>query len=181
MPRIDPAQSPYAPDIQAAFDKIMPPGVPPLLLFRTLARSPRVYQRFNAAALLDRGPLTLRQREIAIDRTCALTGCAYEWGVHIAFFGARVGLDAEQQLALAGEGARWPGWARDERAIIALCDELHATTRISEGLWQELRAFFGGEQILELIALAGFYRTVAYIANGLELADEEFGAPLPKR
>jgi hypothetical protein len=40
--------------------------------------------------LLGRGLLMLRQREIVIDRTCALNGSEYEWGVHIAFFAAKV-------------------------------------------------------------------------------------------
>jgi hypothetical protein len=79
MARIAPLNPPYTPDIQAAFDAIMPAGVDPLLLFRTLAVNTRVYERFRAGGLLDRGLLTLRQREIVIDRTCALNGCEYEW------------------------------------------------------------------------------------------------------
>jgi hypothetical protein len=68
-----PLNPPYTPDIQAAFDAIMPAGVDPLVLFRTLAVNTRVYERFRAGGLLDRGLLTLRQREIVIDRTCAST------------------------------------------------------------------------------------------------------------
>ena len=89
-PRIEPISPPYPAPLQAAFDRIMPPGVPPLLLFTTLARVPRIYDRFRAASLLDRGPVSLRHREIVIDRTCARCGCAYEWGVHVAFFAQRV-------------------------------------------------------------------------------------------
>ena len=72
MARVAPLNPPYTPDIQAAFDAIMPAGVDPLVLFRTLAVNARVYERFRAGGLLDRGLLTLRQREIVIDRTCAL-------------------------------------------------------------------------------------------------------------
>src|SRR5258708_28513004 len=82
--RVDPVSPPYSPELQAVFNRIMPPGVPPLILFTTLARVPRVYDRFRAASLLDRGPVSMRHREIVIDRTCARCGCAYEWGVHIA-------------------------------------------------------------------------------------------------
>ncbi|NGX95376.1 MAG: carboxymuconolactone decarboxylase family protein, partial [Candidatus Afipia apatlaquensis] len=80
MSRIAPLEPPYAPEIQSQFDAIMPPGVPPLVLFRTVATSERAYRKFRNASLLDRGPLTLREREIVIDRTCALTRCEYEWG-----------------------------------------------------------------------------------------------------
>ena len=96
MPRIAPAEAPYQPQIAAELTRIMPKGVEPLVLFRTLARSPRVFEKMFAGGLLDKGPLSLRQREIVIDRTTARLGCEYEWGVHIAFFAERVALDAEQ-------------------------------------------------------------------------------------
>src|SRR2546430_16419188 len=107
--RVDPLAPPYPEDVQATFDKLMPPGVPPLSLFTTLARVPRVYERFRAGSLLDRGPLSLRHREIVIDRTCARCGCAYEWGVHVAFFAERVKLTPEQVRATARVDAEDPG------------------------------------------------------------------------
>ena len=51
--RIAPIDPPYAPEIQQAFDVAMR-GAPPLLLFRTVARNPRVLQRMMAGGLLDR-------------------------------------------------------------------------------------------------------------------------------
>ena len=81
------------PAIEAALEKIMPPGAPPLALFTTLARNPRVFQRFMSGGLLDRGSIALREREIVIARATARCGAEYEWGVHVAFFGARVGFE----------------------------------------------------------------------------------------
>lgn len=178
-PRIAPAEPPFAPDIQAAFDAIMPPGVPPLTLFTTLARAPRVYERFRNGGLLDKGSISLRERELMIDRTCALCGNAYEWGVHIAFFADRAGLDATQIEALALERWDWQGWSPAEQAILRLADELHEAARISDLAWTALKAHFNDGQILELMALAGFYRTVGYFCNGLRLDPEVYGAPLP--
>src|SRR3990167_9273091 len=100
MPRIIPAEAPYTPQIAAELARIMPKGVEPLVLFRTLARSPRVFEKMFAGGLLDKGPLSLRQREIVIDRTTARLGCEYEWGIHIAFFAERVALDAVQLSAI---------------------------------------------------------------------------------
>src|ERR1043166_1818696 len=94
--RISAAQPPYAPEIKAALDKIMPSAVPPLTLFTTLARNPRVFARFMAGGLLDKGSISLREREIMIDRTTARCGSEYEWGVHVAFFAERVELSPEQ-------------------------------------------------------------------------------------
>src|SRR2546427_2916992 len=41
------------------------------------------------------------------------------------------------------------------------------------------RSTFSVEQIFELIALVGFYHTVSFFANGLRLAPEPYGVPLP--
>src|SRR5882724_12455350 len=98
--RISPAEPPYAPDMEETLARLMPPGVAPLLLFRTMARDPRLFRRFMAGGLLDKGSLTLREREIAIDRTCARCGAEYEWGVHIAFFAERVGFGEAETRAI---------------------------------------------------------------------------------
>src|SRR5688572_22461811 len=83
--RIAPLEPPYSEAVTAALQKIMPPGVDPLVLFRTLAVNERVFLRLMAGGLLDRGSITLREREIVIDRTCARCGSEYESGVHVAF------------------------------------------------------------------------------------------------
>jgi len=177
--RVDPIPSPYSPELQEVFDAIMPPGVPPLLLFTTLARVPRVWDRFRAGSLLDRGPVSLRHREIVIDRTCARCGCAYEWGVHVAFFGQRVVLTAEQVRATWHGDADDPAWTDEERLLIRLADELHDSANISEELWKALAAAFSIDQILELVALVGFYHTVSFFSNGLRLPVEPYGVLPP--
>src|ERR1700749_3045531 len=98
-PRIATVDPPYTPEIQAALDRIMPAGVRPLGLFITLARNPRVFQRFMAGGLLDKGSITLREREIVIDRTTARCGSEYEWGVHVAIFANAAGLSAQEVAA----------------------------------------------------------------------------------
>jgi alkylhydroperoxidase family enzyme len=177
MSRIAPLHPPYTPEVQAAFDAIMPPGVDPLVLFRTLAVNARVYQRFRAGGLLDRGLLTLRQREIVIGRTCALNRCEYEWGVHIAFFAGKVKFTPEQIAATVHGGDA--GWTADEEVLLDACQELDAARTISDALWQRLTEHFSAEQILEIIALVGFYRTVSLHANALRLPLEPYAARFP--
>jgi hypothetical protein len=91
-PRVAALAPPYSGPVAAALERIMPEGVPPLALFRTLAVNERVFLRVMAGGLLDRGSIGLRDREIVIDRACARCGSEYEWGVHVALFAARVGL-----------------------------------------------------------------------------------------
>jgi alkylhydroperoxidase family enzyme len=179
--RVEPLPPPYPTELQKTLDAIMPPGIPPLVLFTTLARVPRIWDRFRAGSLLDRGPVSLRHREIVINRTCARCGCAYEWGVHVAFFAQRVALTQEQIRATVHGDADDSAWSVDERLLIRMVDELHDSATLSEEVWEGLAATFSIEQILELIALVGFYHTVSFFANGLRLPSEPFGVPFPQR
>ena len=107
------AQPPFAPEIQERLDRIMPKGIPPLALFTTLARDKRLFERFMAGGLLDPGHLSLRQREIVIDRITALSGSEYEWGVHITIFAARAGLtEAQIRSNTTADAMSQPGLTR---------------------------------------------------------------------
>lgn len=174
--RIAPAVPPYAPEIAAAFERIMPPGMEPLVLFRTMARSPRVLQRMFAGNLLDRGAISLRERELMILRTCARCRAEYEWGVHVSLFGQRAELSDEEIAATLAPEADAAAWSDKEKAILRLADELHDNACVSDALWQQLSAGFSPEQILELIAVAGYYHTISFMANGLKLGCEPYAA-----
>ena len=178
MSRIAPLEPPYAPEIQGQFDRIMK-GAPPLILFRTIARSARAWEKFSAGGLLDRGPLTLREREIVIDRTCALTGCEYEWGVHVATFAVPARLTDEEVRATVLGNADAPCWSPGERAMIAAVDALHARATLSDTEFAALSTHYDEAKILEIMLLCGFYRTVSYLANGLRLPLEEMAARFP--
>jgi alkylhydroperoxidase family enzyme len=178
-PRIAPAEPPYAAEVQARLDAIMPPGVPPLLLFRVLARDRRLFERFMGSALLDKGHLTLRQREIVIHRVTARCGSEYEWGVHATFFGRRAGLDATQLASTVDGGPDDACWTPQDALLIRLCDALHAACTLDDALWGALSAAFSEEAILELLLLAGLYRTVAYMTNALRLPPERLAARFP--
>jgi alkylhydroperoxidase family enzyme len=179
MPRIAPAEAPYPPQIAAALDRIMPAGVAPLVLFRTMARNPRVFERMFAGGLLDKGALSLRQREIVIDRTTARLGAEYEWGVHIAFFANKVGFDANQIAATAHGLADAACWSADEQALLAAVDDLVERRTIACDSWTRLAAHFDDAQILEAIALVGYYHTISFLCRALDLPLEAYGARFP--
>jgi Carboxymuconolactone decarboxylase family len=178
MSRIAALEPPYAPEIQAQFDAIMR-GAPPLELFRVVAGNARAWEKFRAGSLLDRGPLSLREREIVIDRTCARTGCEYEWGVHVSAFAQAAHLTDEQVRATVLESADATCWSESERALIAAVDALHARATLSDAEFAGLAAHYGDAKIFEIILLCGFYRTVSYLANGLALPLEANAARFP--
>ena len=177
--RLAPLEPPYADATAATLASMMPPGVPPLLLFRTIAHNPRVLEKIRASNLLDRGSLERRQREIVILRTTARCGCEYEWGVHVSFFAAKVGLGDAEVAATVHGGAEATVWTQPERALIRLVDELHDTAHFSDALWTELRRHFRDDQLVELVVLAGFYHTISFVVNGLGVAREPSAPRFP--
>jgi alkylhydroperoxidase family enzyme len=177
--RIAPALQPYEADMEETLAKLMPEGVEPLLLFRTLARNPRLFRRFMAGGLLDKGTISLREREIAIDRACARCGGEYEWGVHIALFAERVEFGPEEIAATVAKGADADCWSPRERLIVRLVDQLHDTSTIDDALWGALAREFSDEQLIELVMLTGFYHTVSFVVNALRLPPEVYAARFP--
>ena len=159
----------------------MPPGAEPLLLFRTIARSERAWDKFSAGSLLDKGPLPLREREIVIDRTAARCGCSYEWGVHIALFAGRVGLGDAQVSDTAAERPDPALWSESELALIETVDALIDRKRLDELEFERLSNHFSGEQILEIVQLTAFYHGVALICGALALPSEPGTPVLPSK
>ena len=169
-PRITPLDPPYPPEIQAEFDKLMR-GAPPLKLFRTVAKNPRVLQRMMAGGLLDRGSISLRSRELMILRTTARCGAENEWGVHVRAFGDKAGWTEEELRSTVHGAAPDPCWSHKDRLVLRLADQLHDTAHLDDALWEELAAHFAEDQLIELIMLAGLYHAVSFMINaaGVEL------------
>jgi alkylhydroperoxidase family enzyme len=144
-------------------------GNDPLVLFTTLARDRRLFFKLFNSGLLDRGHLTIRQREIVILRVTAQCGAEYEWGVHVAAYARKADLDERQIAALARDRDLGEHWGDEDRVLIRLCDTLHDSCGVDDDLWLSLAEYHSDEAIIELLMLAGYYRMVSYLANGLRL------------
>jgi len=179
-PRIEPVQPPYPPQVAERLAAMMPPGVPPILLFRTFVRNlpmTAAMSGWGGYELSKRLSLSMRDREIVIDRTCARCRCEYEWGVHVAFFAERAGLSAAQVTSLVYGGAGDPCWLSErDRLLIEAADALHERADIGDDLWRRLAREFGPEQLLDLLMLAGWYHAISFTANAARVAGED-GAP----
>ena len=180
MARIAPLEPPYAPAVATVLESMMPPGVPPIGLFRTFAKNlpmAEAMRQWGGYELSSRLTLTMRDREIVIDRVCARCGCEYEWGVHVAFFAEQVQLSIEQVASLTHGTADDLCWtsARD-RLLVEVVDSLHASANVDARLWDRLVGEFDEAEILDLLMLAGWYHAIAFAANGAGVALEP-GAP----
>lgn len=181
MARIEPLSKPYPEAFSAAMNVLMR-GADPLVLFTTLAKHDRAWTKFGGGSLLDKGsPLSLRQREIVIDRTTARCGCEYEWGVHVAGFASHAGLDPAQVVATVHGLPDDPVWNDGEQALIATVDALLDRKRLSDDEWSRLRDHFDEPQCLEVIQLVAFYHGVALICGALDLPLEPNAARFPAK
>jgi 4-carboxymuconolactone decarboxylase len=180
-PRIQPMDPPYPDATGETLRRMMPPGAEPLNLFRTVARNEHVLERFRTtgAYLLNFGKLDPVDREIAIHRTCARCGCEYEWGVHAAVFAPNVGLSEAQLAATVSGDASDPAWSPRQSLLVRLADELHDSATVSDALWAELAGNWDAAELIELIALAGFYHLVSFAANAARVEPEAFAARFP--
>ena len=183
-PRIAPLEAPFEPAIDASLRAMMGGRpVPPIALFRTLARHPQLADAMQALGSFMLGPdlkLGLRLRELVIDRVCARCGCEYEWGVHATAFGARAGLSPSQLAATVTGAAPEPAWSEEDALVLAAVDELHDSARVSDALWARLAARFSTEQLLELLVLAGWYHAIAYAIHGAGVPLEAWAARFPE-
>jgi alkylhydroperoxidase family enzyme len=181
--RIAPLQPPYEPQIEASLRKWMPPNSPlePLILFRTLAVNEELSSRMRVlgAGILAHGLIEPREREIVIHRTCARAGAEYEWAVHSVAFGQPLGLTDEQLAATVNGETDDPAWSPDDALLIRLADELHDTCRLSDALWSQLAERYTEPQLLELITIAGWYRLIAYVINGVRIESEPWAPGFP--
>jgi alkylhydroperoxidase family enzyme len=182
--RISPANQPYSPTVQALFDRLPQSWSPPFKLFTVLARDERLLKRFMNASTsyLQPSYATVRQREALLLRVTARCKCPYEWGMRVHYFSTEAALGDEHQYATVYGTCDDPVWTPTDRLLIRLADELEDTIAVSDELWSGMKTVFSDEAIIQLLLMAGYYRTVCCLANGLRLPLEPVaGRPFPDR
>lgn len=179
-PRIAPLEAPFDEEAAEILGAMMPPGVPPIALFRTFAKNlpmAKAMRRWGAYELSKELSLSMRLREIVIDRVTALCSCEYEWGVHVAFFAERVGLTREQVTSLTHGNATDPCWSDDpEKMLIQFVDALHQSADVNDEKWTNLARHFDERQMLDVCMLTGWYHAISFAANAARVP-LEVGAP----
>lgn len=164
QPRIAPVTDPTD-DERELLRLVTGDGGPAPNLFRTLVRNPTLMKRTNllAGALLARGTLPARDREIVILRVAALTACAYE-SQHHAALAVQAGLsDDEIQQATSVSNSFDMGSHLD--LLIAFTDGLVQEHEAPAAAWEALASTYDDEQMIELVLLVGFYAMLAGFLN----------------
>jgi len=146
---------------------------PVLNIMGTLAHQPTLLKRFNVlgGAFLVHGLLPAREREIVILRVGWNCRSVYEFGQH-TLLGRDSGLSDGEIAALATTRAGGPPWSADDEALIALADEICADDCAGDATFAALRRRWNDAELVELVALAGFYRMVSGFLNTLGVEPE---------
>lgn len=182
-PRIPPLEPPFTPEVAERLEAMMPPDVPPIALYRTFVRNLAMTDAMGPWGGYELGrslSLSLRQRELVIDRVTARCGAEYEWGVHVAFFASKAGLTDAQITSLA-HGSPWdtcwdPPVANVDRVLLEVVDALHDTSDVSDELWARAADLLDEAQLLDLLLLAGWYHAISFVCVAARVPLEE-GAP----
>jgi len=148
----------------------------PLNIFGVLGRHPKLLKRFNLLGgfLLNKGLLPAREREIVILRVGWNARAEYEFGQHTVI-GRASGLTPAEIGGIARDPAAGD-WSPDDRALLALADDLHADDCVSDATWAELTRRWSEPELVELLVLAGFYRLVSGFLNSARVVLDE-GVP----
>lgn len=184
MARIDPLDPAQAPDgVREALENL-----PPLNIFRTLAHAEtafRPFLRFGGAVL---GQLALDPvvRELAILTVAKEAEAEYEWIQHVAIArhlgateeqitelaeaGSCATEGADQRIAAAGDGGTY---TQPQRAAIELAAAVVRGPRISDDLYDCVRAQFSDREVVELLLAIGDYLMLARVMTVLEIDIDE--------
>jgi 4-carboxymuconolactone decarboxylase len=151
-PRIRPLESPFTPEVETSLAMMMGGSrdVPPLALFRTLLKHPVLGDRIRplGSGLLAKGTLPARDRELVILRTCARTGCEYEWGVHVRLFGPSLDADGAWFDATWAGRADDPAFTSRDGVLVRFADAMHDNAQAPDALWAEMAGTWNEEQLI---------------------------------
>ena len=137
---------------------VIGPFIPALRSPELAHRLQRVgeYLRYNAA-------LPPRLREMAILLTAGQWMQQFEWNTH-APLAAEAGLEREV-IAAISDARRPASMDRGESIVYDVFAELHRTHAVTDATYEAALAEFGEQGVVDLIALIGYYTTLAMIMN----------------
>ncbi len=173
-----PSKDQVSNELKDLFQKMEQHGARILNVYKVMAHCPKVGREFLRLgnAILFKGSLPPRLRELAILRVGDLAEATYEWTQHVPI-GLAVGL-TEQQIKTLHQWKDSPFFSIQERAVLQYTDEVAQNVRVSEKTFRAVRGFLSEEQVVELTTTIGYYGMVSRILEALEIEREENKPPL---
>jgi alkylhydroperoxidase family enzyme len=173
-----PSKDQVTDELRDVFQSMEQRGGQVLNIFKVMAHCPKVGKEFLGLgnAILFKGSLPPKLRELAILRVGDLAEATYEWTQHVPI-GLGSGL-TEQQIKALHQWKDSPLFGDQERAVLQYTDEVAQNFRVSEETFKAVRDFLTEEQVVELTTTIGYYGMVSRILEALEIELEENKQPL---
>ncbi len=145
--------------------------------YNFLLRSPVLADRFLKLAdyLRFNTSVPRRLNEMAILIQARLWTAQYEWWAHHPL-ALKAGLAPAIAEALQA-GRRPEGMQPDEAVVYDFCVELSKRQSVCDATFARARTLLGEQQVVDLVALTGFYAEVSMILNVAEAGIPGGGAP----
>lgn len=182
---------------------VLPQGIPPLNLFRMMAYSPSTLPHILSlgTAIFRDTSLPAHLRELLCLMNANRLCCEYQWKQHVPT--ARQNNVSEQQITalLAGDLSS-DIWSSEEKALLAFIDQVIERPEIEDEVFENARAFFGDQSLVELVTmqvgisklllirheamltnliLQGFYYSLARIATTFHVDVEQPNKEEPQK
>ena len=145
--------------------------------YNFLLRSPELATRWRRLGdyLRFETSLPLRLNELAILIQARFWTAQFEWWAHYP-----LALRAGLSQAVADDikaGKRPTSMQADEEAVYDFCVELMRERKVSDATFAKLREALTEQQIVDLVAVSGFYSTVSMVLNTIEAEIPNGGEP----
>lgn len=158
-----------SPEFQEYFRSVRERGLEVLNLYKMMAHSPEIGLQFLrlGSAILFKGVIPAKLRELAIVRVGILNKAIYEYTQHVRI-ALRVGVRQEQIDALDN----WEDsdeFDEIERAVLRFTDEETLNVRVSDETFTQVKTYFDDQEIVELTTIIGYYCMVCRILEVLQV------------
>ena len=132
-----------------------------LNVWRGLLQSPSAAAGLSAVvnALMFHNNVTARARELIILRIGWRTGSEYVFCQHVRI--SRELQMSDEEVLGVRDPKRCHAYSETDRALLQLADELHEQAEVTPTTWAALEKVFARDELVELLLIAGLWRTAA--------------------
>lgn len=164
-----PKREDLSPETQKVWDKVGNPDGSLRGPHAALIYVPPLSERIGELGdfLRNHGALPAPDRELAIVATVREGEARFAWQAHERA-GRNAGTRPEAIEAVRSKGSL-DALAPRERLIVEVVRALAREHKLSDDLFQRALAEFGREQLVELVALSGYYGLVGFVLNAFEV------------
>jgi alkylhydroperoxidase family enzyme len=169
-----------APRISLPTDDELPPEIsevlnklPPLNVFRMMARAPESFRPFMefAFSILAKAEFDTRKREIAVLRVAHMTKAKYEWVQHVAV-AKGVGV-TQEEIDRIGVDGPVDGLDEEGNLLCRVADEISRDVRLSDEALAAIIERYGERQAMELILCCAYFNMLSRVLESTRVELEE--------